>query len=320
MGEHEHAGTNGKGAGRVRARLLTALHVGRLRPGDRVASVRRLADLTGVNHKAVHRAYTALAREGILDVRPGSGTFVADRRTKSDGFPALTALLNALEKCRSDADRLGLTPAELARFLEAGLSNGLCGTTVGLVECNWEQITMIGEDLRSSLGVRVRPILLGTLERDPTQAVGGVGSVVTTDCHRSQVASLLEPHGIATYSVALDQRFPRHLLNLAARDAVVMVLHDGNFGRVFVKLLEQMTNDARALGNIRFIDERCARETLRTARPGTWVYLSPLAHSSMARAIPPHARRIGRKWHVERDALESLRAGLALDRSLAESR
>ena len=68
-------------AATVRARLLTALHVGRLRPGDRVPSVRRLAGLTGVNHKTVHRAYTELAREGILEVRPGSGTFVADPET-----------------------------------------------------------------------------------------------------------------------------------------------------------------------------------------------------------------------------------------------
>ena len=49
------------GVEKVRARLLTSLHLNRLHPGDRVLSVRRLADITGMNRKTVHRAYKALA-------------------------------------------------------------------------------------------------------------------------------------------------------------------------------------------------------------------------------------------------------------------
>src|SRR5437870_3430138 len=65
----------GQGTERVREHLMTSLHLGRLRPGDRVVSVRRLADITGLNRKTVHRAYLALVKEGVLDARPGAGTF-----------------------------------------------------------------------------------------------------------------------------------------------------------------------------------------------------------------------------------------------------
>lgn len=67
----------GQATEKVREHLMTSLHLGRLRPGDRVASVRRLADITGLNRKTVHRAYGALVKEGFLDARPGAGTFVA---------------------------------------------------------------------------------------------------------------------------------------------------------------------------------------------------------------------------------------------------
>jgi hypothetical protein len=66
-----------RGTEKVLEHLLTSLTLGRLRPGDRVASVRRLADITGLNRKTVHRAYGALIKEGFLDARPGAGTFVA---------------------------------------------------------------------------------------------------------------------------------------------------------------------------------------------------------------------------------------------------
>ena len=61
----------GQGTEKVREHLMTSLHLARLPPGDRVASARRLADITGLNRKTVHRAYGALVREGFLDVRPG---------------------------------------------------------------------------------------------------------------------------------------------------------------------------------------------------------------------------------------------------------
>ena len=90
------------GLERVRHELLTALHFGRLTPGDRAPSVRRLADMTGMNRKTIHRAYTRLAAEGLLDLRPGSGTFIAD---EINGRPSSVGeLQRALNRCRASAD------------------------------------------------------------------------------------------------------------------------------------------------------------------------------------------------------------------------
>jgi len=142
---------------------MTSLHLGRLRPGDRVASVRRLADITGMNRKTVHRAYRVLADEGMLDVRPGAGTYVA-RSLAPHGHDAL---MHAVNRCRTEARSLGLSPGAFADFVHSVLNGGLAGLPIVVSECNREQIDMIGRDLRSGLGIEARPVLLENLVANP---------------------------------------------------------------------------------------------------------------------------------------------------------
>jgi DNA-binding transcriptional regulator YhcF (GntR family) len=300
----------------VRARLLTALHVGRLRPGDRVPSVRQLASQTGINHKTVHRAYTALAQEGVLEVKPGSGTFVTERRTVRGESPPTPGLMGAIDRCRNEAATLGLAPAVLSRFLDICLGDGLRGMPVGLVECNWEQITMIGQDLRRVLGVQVKPILLDQLEQDAKGACSSVGCAVTTDCHWTHVAEVLEPQGLPTYTVTLDSRFPLQILEGAADSPLMVVIHDPRFGRVFGQLLDELAADRSVLDRIHFVSQRRALEVMRSAPAGTRIYLSPLVDPEVSRRVPQHLVRVDEDWHVEPRALEWLRAGLALDQAV----
>lgn len=56
-----------------------AIACGRLRPGERLPSVRGLAETALVNPNTVAKAYRDLEREGTVETRPGSGVFVAAR-------------------------------------------------------------------------------------------------------------------------------------------------------------------------------------------------------------------------------------------------
>ena len=51
---------------------------GDLKPGDRLPAVRNLSQDLVVNPNTVARAYSELARDGLLFNRPGRGVFVAD--------------------------------------------------------------------------------------------------------------------------------------------------------------------------------------------------------------------------------------------------
>ena len=59
----------------IRAHLVAA----RVRPGDQLPSVRRLALELGVNHNTVAEAYRMLAAEGWLDLGRGRGATVLAR-------------------------------------------------------------------------------------------------------------------------------------------------------------------------------------------------------------------------------------------------
>ena len=54
---------------------------GRLRPGDEFPSVRVLSRELRINPNTAHKVVATLTAEGLLDVRPGIGTFVAPRQT-----------------------------------------------------------------------------------------------------------------------------------------------------------------------------------------------------------------------------------------------
>jgi len=159
---------------RVREHLLVSLHLGRLRPGDRVPSVRRFAVMSGLNRKTVHRAYRALALEGFLAVRPGAGTFVATSPGPHPSARREDELLHVVNRCRAEAHALGVSPTGFADFVQNALNGGLKGLPIAIVECNLEQTDMIGRDVRAGLHAETRPVLLEALLADPAAALSGV--------------------------------------------------------------------------------------------------------------------------------------------------
>jgi GntR family transcriptional regulator len=85
-----------------------ALVSGQLRPGDPFPSVRTLSTELRINPNTAHKIITHLLNEGLLEVRPGSGTTVAEP-------PASTAadrarlLANEVEQLVVEARKLGMT-------------------------------------------------------------------------------------------------------------------------------------------------------------------------------------------------------------------
>src|SRR6185436_9698348 len=68
------------------AELGQAIERGALRPGERLPSVRRLAEDRAVSVATVLQAYLRLENAGLIEVRPKSGHFVR-RRNEGVGEP-----------------------------------------------------------------------------------------------------------------------------------------------------------------------------------------------------------------------------------------
>jgi len=76
-----------------------AVATGKLAIGDQLPSVRALAEELVINPNTVARAYTDLAREGMIESRPGRGVFVTRKRkmfTREEGRRRLEPLMEGL--------------------------------------------------------------------------------------------------------------------------------------------------------------------------------------------------------------------------------
>ena len=90
---------------------------GTIRPDEPLPSVRQLALELRINPNTVQQAYRELEREGVVYVRRGQGTFVAQN---SGGAEERADLLSSVtERAVRDAFRHGLTIGELINALRA---------------------------------------------------------------------------------------------------------------------------------------------------------------------------------------------------------
>jgi GntR family transcriptional regulator len=100
--------------------LKHAIATGALVAGERLPSVRQMAEDLVINPNTVVRAYRDLEHEGILDLKHGSGVFVRE------SVVARTKLMNKAEPVvRAAVDRLeamDLSEEEIRRLVENELS------------------------------------------------------------------------------------------------------------------------------------------------------------------------------------------------------
>jgi GntR family transcriptional regulator len=89
-----------------------ALRLGTLRPGDKLPTAKEVVAQTAVNPNTVLKAYRELERDGLVEPRPGLGTFV----------------LRSLARPESEADER--LRADLEGWMERATAAGLEGEDV----------------------------------------------------------------------------------------------------------------------------------------------------------------------------------------------
>lgn len=101
----------------IAAQIASLCASGALRPGARLPSVRELARELAVNQNTVLRVYERLCGEGLLEMRHGQGTFVADGASQGRLSMHRARLFHELRQIARQAIGLGLTPDELHELL-----------------------------------------------------------------------------------------------------------------------------------------------------------------------------------------------------------
>lgn len=100
-----------------------AIETGVLADGELMPGIRSLAEELVVSHNTVAKAYTELAREGLLDLRHGSGAYVSAKRRiqgRAEQVRIAQDRVRALVQTLRDE---GLHDEEIIRMFEAELSH-----------------------------------------------------------------------------------------------------------------------------------------------------------------------------------------------------
>lgn len=93
----------------VRVKIAT----GELEPGDRLPTVRGLAQQLTINPNTVAKAYAELTTEGWLESRQGMGLYVATPRQRLSAAERGRRLDAAIDRFVHDAVPLGFPPGEV---------------------------------------------------------------------------------------------------------------------------------------------------------------------------------------------------------------
>ncbi|UCG15308.1 MAG: GntR family transcriptional regulator [Phycisphaerales bacterium] len=105
-------------------RILLAVAAGRLKPGDRLPTVRQLAIDLKVNTNTVSRAYRELEIRRVVNTHRGTGTFVAaESDAAGDEARRLEFLEAFCDGVVADAGKLGFSLQEVVEGLHDRLAD-----------------------------------------------------------------------------------------------------------------------------------------------------------------------------------------------------
>jgi GntR family transcriptional regulator len=107
----------------IAQQVRQALVAGILRPGDQLPTVKEVVTQLAINPNTVFKGYRELEREGLVEGRPGAGTFVL-RRPPGPAPGAHAALVRALSRWVDKARMAGLDDRSIEAMLREMLHAG----------------------------------------------------------------------------------------------------------------------------------------------------------------------------------------------------
>ena len=93
-----------------------ALRTGLLEPGDQLPTVREVAETVAINPNTVLKAYRELEHDGLVEGRPGRGTFVV-RSLAGPSLASHAALRREFLSWLRRARRAGLQPEDIQALI-----------------------------------------------------------------------------------------------------------------------------------------------------------------------------------------------------------
>lgn len=293
----------------VRDQLINLVHFGAMAPGYRLPTVRQLARDGEINLKTAFKIYRALARAGLVEIRPQSGIFVRSGRGKMEQAYRQSVRL-FVERVKAEAALLNLTPQRLAHLLA---KDGLVPerVTCAVLECNREQTRLFCAELERQLGVRAIPLELfaPSPPRDAASILRKADFLLTTDFHWEEGHKTAQRYRKKILRLRLDPSFIRMILAAARRGPFTMIITDTSIQQRMRQAMAQYLKPAE-IDRIRLVHESDLAGIAEAAARGGRVYISPLCIEKVQPLLGPKVRTVQHKNLIAKDCLRELQESM----------
>ena len=297
----------------ARAQIVSALHLGKAKAGDRLPSVRSLSRSSGIDPKTAFRIYHALAGEGYVHLRPGSGAYIKEiAPSLLDQARALDAM-QLLRRHMAEAEEAGLDPGSYGKLatLYANRRKAVRRDRIAFIECNPEQSDMIAQELSRRLRVEAIPILLSSIlhaKKETLLRAGSCRYLVTTDYHFGEIGPWARSMAKRLLCVRLDPRILESMLTLAGKGILGMIVSDTSFLPRFRRSIMRLGLDRKATQRIEAAaasDREGIRMMISRADA---LYVSPLCSAETRDLVPTTMPVLRPRFHLSTESVESIQA------------
>ena len=182
---------------RLRNRIVGELHLGHLRPGARLPSIREIASEMDADHRAVADAYRRLEDEGLVELRGRTGAYVAMQERWGGELMEETA--RWLAAMLVEARKRRVTIPQLPEFVRRCTTN--VSVRCACIESNEDSMAALCTELNEDFGVRSTSVFAdGGLGNDVPPGrlpapVREADLLITTSFHAQSVAEIANALG-----------------------------------------------------------------------------------------------------------------------------
>jgi DNA-binding transcriptional regulator YhcF (GntR family) len=268
---------------RLRERIVSGIYFGLWRPGERLPSIREIAEAEGVDRKTAAAAYRRLEREGLVRVHPRSGVYLRVQRASEAATPLEKLYRRWLENTYARASALGLRTNTILRLVSSVAE--IERLRVPVIEQDWPQAETIAAELRDRAGINTVAVPINTINREDsiwTEAP----FIVTTPYCRSALHALDNTKQIVEATLASDT--VRELKDCMRQgELTVVVANDGIAARLR-PFLERAQNGSGETITIASAEDpaHLAHDTKRARMVFLWPGTPQWAEESIAARTP----------------------------------
>lgn len=261
----------------VAEQIIRQIDQGERRPGERLPTVRRLAEETGLSQGTAKHVYDVLEQEGYIIKEQGRGTFV--RQAEASPTGAKARAMEAIDRMLDEMRALAFSWQETRIFLDLKLrqrEQQEKAVRIGAVDCSPEALSMMREQIRSLPNVEVDGYLLDSVLESSRRFDPQADIVVTTTTHGEDLGQKL-PDGRAPVCLVMSLRNETaiELASISPQAKVGVVCKSRRFAGLILKTCQQYCKLQSPVGVAYFGNPEGVRQI---ARESDLLILAPNYH------------------------------------------